>query len=137
MLAGNNNMIIGIGSDIVDIRRIEKSINKFGKRFINKCFTKIEIDKSESRKNKAASYAKRFAAKEAFLKAIGTGLSQEIFLKDISINNNKFGKPIIKLKGNALKKLKELVPKNKKPTVNLTITDENYLAYAMVIISFY
>jgi len=129
-------MIIGIGSDIVDIKRIEKIINKFGKRFINRCFSRVEILKSEQRFNKVASYAKRFAAKEAFSKAIGTGFSQGVFWKDISVENNELGKPILKLKGNAKKILKQLVPKNKKPIVNITITDENHIAYAMVIVSF-
>ena len=129
-------MIIGIGSDIVDIKRIEKTINKYGNRFINRCFTKNEIEKSEKRKNRIASYAKRYAAKEACSKALGTGLAQGVYWKDISVNNNKFGKPIIILKGNAKKKLEQLIPKNKTPSVNLTLTDESYLAYAMVIISY-
>lgn len=129
-------MIVGIGSDIVNINRIEKTINKFGNKFINRCFSKVEILKSESRLNKVESYAKRFAAKEAFSKALGTGFSQGVFLKDISVENNKLGKPMLKLNGNAKKILKQLVPRNKYPIVNLTITDENQLAYAMVIISF-
>ena len=129
-------MIVGIGSDIVNINRIERTISKFGNKFINRCFSKIEILKSENRLNKAASYAKRFAAKEAFSKALGTGFSQGVFWKDISVENNKLGKPVLKLNGNAKKILKKLVPKNKNPIVNLTITDENHVAYAMVIISF-
>ena len=129
-------MIVGIGSDIVNINRIEKTINKFGNKFINRCFSKVEILKSENRLNKVASYAKRFAAKEAFSKALGTGFSKGVFFKDISVENNKLGKPMLKLNGNAEKILKQLVPKNKYPVVNLTITDENQLAYAMVIISF-
>ena len=129
-------MIVGIGSDIVNINRIEKTINKFGNKFINRCFSKVEILKSENRLNKVASYAKRFAAKEAFSKALGTGFSKGVFFKDISVENNKLGKPMLKLNGNAEKILKQLEPKNKYPVVNLTITDENQLAYAMVIISF-
>ena len=129
-------MIVGIGSDIVNINRIEKTINKFGNKFINRCFSKVEILKSENRLNKVASYAKRFAAKEAFSKALGTGFSKGVFFKDISVENNKLGKPVLKLNGNAKKILKKLVPKNKNPIVNLTITDENHVAYAMVIISF-
>ena len=129
-------MIVGIGSDIVNIKRIEKTINKFGKKFIKRCFSEVEILKSEKRMNKVASYAKRFAAKEAFSKALGTGFSQGVFWKDISVENNKLGKPVLKLTGNANKVLKKLVPKNKKPLVNITITDENEVAYAMVIISF-
>ena len=129
-------MIVGIGSDIVNIKRIEKTINKFGKKFINRCFSRVEILRSEKRANKAASYAKRFAANEAFSKALGTGFSQGVFWKDISVENNNLGKPVLKLNGNAKKILKQLVPKNKKPLVNITITDENQIAYAMVIISF-
>jgi len=129
-------MIVGIGSDIVNINRIETTINKFGNKFINRCFSKVEILKSENRLNKVASYAKRFAAKEAFSKALGTGFSKGVFFKDISVENNKLGKPMLKLNGNAKKILKQLVPRNKYPIVNLTITDENQLAYAMVIISF-
>ena len=98
--------------------------------------SKKEISYCEKRKNSGAFYAKRFAAKEAFSKALGTGFSQGVFWKDISVENNKLGKPVLKLTGNANKVLKKLVPKNKKPLVNITITDENEVAYAMVIISF-
>ena len=130
-------MIIGIGSDIVDIKRIEKSINNFGQKFINKCFVEIEIDNSQNTINNYASYAKRFAAKEACAKALGTGLKKGVNLKNIIIKNDKNGKPLIELKGHALKRLKKIIPKNKKPALNLTISDENNLAHAMVIISSY
>ena len=129
-------MIVGIGSDIIDINRVNNVINRFGKKFINRCFTEIEIDRSNKRLKSSASFAKRFAAKEACLKALGTGLSQGIFWKDICIKNDKYGKPLIELKNNALKKLKKMVPKDKEPQINLTITDEKNFAYAMVVISF-
>ena len=129
-------MIVGIGSDIIDINRVNNVINRFGKKFINRCFNQIEIDRSSKRLKSSASFAKRFAAKEACLKALGTGLSQGIFWKDVCIKNDKYGKPSIELKNNALKKLKKIVPKDKKPQINLTITDEKNFAYAMVVISF-
>ena len=129
-------MIVGIGSDIIDINRVNNVINRFGKKFINRCFNQIEIDRSSKRLKSSASFAKRFAAKEACLKALGTGLSQGIFWKDVCIKNDKYGKPLIELKNNALKKLKKIVPKDKKPQINLTITDEKNFAYAMVVISF-
>ena len=128
-------MILGVGSDIVNIKRIEKTINRFGNKFIERCFTREEIFKSENKANKIASYAKRFAAKEACLKALGTGISKGIFWKDIGVVNLKTGKPEIILLGNAKKVLKKLIPKNKNPKINLTMTDESNLAYAMVIIS--
>tara|TARA_B100001123_G_C14906435_1_gene865963 strand:+ start:252 stop:644 length:393 start_codon:yes stop_codon:yes gene_type:complete len=128
-------MIIGIGSDIVDIKRIKKTLNKFGDRFINRCFTEKEKIKSESRYNKFASYAKRYAAKEACSKALGTGLAKGIYWKDIGVINNKDGKPFIELTGNALKKLKQITPKNKIPSINLSISDEKDIAFAVVIIS--
>jgi len=129
-------MIVGIGSDIIDINRVNNVINRFGKKFINRCFNQIEIDRSSKRLKSSASFAKRFAAKEACLKALGTGLSQGIFWKDVCIKNDQYGKPLIELKNNALKKLKMMVPKDKEAEINLTITDEKNFAYAMVIISF-
>ena len=129
-------MILGIGSDIVNIKRIEKTINKFGDKFIDRCFTKDEISKSEGRSNKIQSYAKRFAAKEACSKALGTGISHGIFWKDIGVINLMTGKPEIMLFGNAKKILKKLVPKNKQAKINLTLADESNLAYAMVVISY-
>ena len=128
-------MIIGVGSDIIDITRIDNTIKRFGNRFINRCFTKIEKDKSNQRNNRSSSFAKRFAAKEAFSKALGTGFSQGVFFKDIGVINNINGKPNIKLTGNALTRYNKLAPKGKKLSINITLTDENNLAYAMVIIS--
>ena len=129
-------MILGIGSDIIDINRVHNTINRFGEKFINRCFDQIEIDRSNKKLKKSASFAKRFAAKEACLKALGTGLSQGIFWKDVCIKNDKYGKPLIELKNNALKKLKMMVPKDKQAQINLTITDEKNFAYAMVVISY-
>ena len=129
-------MIVGIGSDIIDINRVHNAINRFGEKFINRCFNQIEIDRSNKKLKRSASFAKRFAAKEACLKALGTGLSQGIFWKDVCIKNDQYGKPLIELKNNALKKLKMMVPKDKEAEINLTITDEKNFAYAMVIISF-
>ena len=96
-------MIIGIGNDIIDIKRIEKTINRYGKKFINRCFTQVEIKRSEKRLNKINSYAKRYAAKEACAKALGTGIARGVYWKNISVENNIYGKPSIKLYGNALK----------------------------------
>ena len=128
-------MIIGIGSDIVDIKRIKKTLNKFGDRFIDRCFTEKEKIKSEGRYNKFASYAKRYAAKEACSKALGTGLSKGVYWKDIGVINNKDGKPFIQLTGNALKKLKQITPKDRVPSINLSISDEKDIAFAVVIMS--
>ena len=101
-------MIIGTGIDIIDIRRIKKTIDKYNYRFKQKCFHPSEINKSESRLKFVESYAKRYAAKEACAKALGTGLARGVFWKDIEIHNNKFGKPQIRLHKNALKFLKQL-----------------------------
>jgi len=125
-------MIIGIGTDIIDIRRIEKVINKYGSRFKKKCFLDSEIEKSESRKNIVQSYAKRYAAKEACSKALGTGLARGIFWKDIEIKNNKYGKPIIYLHNNAIKFLKKICSKTAK--IEVSLSDERNYAISNVII---
>ncbi len=103
-------MIIGIGSDLIDIRRVEKSIERFGARFTERCFTDIERAKSEERKNKAASYAKRFAAKEACSKALGTGLAQGVFWRDMGVVNLPSGKPTMLLTGGAAERLTAMMP---------------------------
>tara|TARA_B100001996_G_scaffold282435_1_gene222798 strand:- start:92 stop:523 length:432 start_codon:yes stop_codon:yes gene_type:complete len=128
-------MIIGIGSDIVNINRIDKTINRFGERFKNRVFTDIEIFKSENRMHKAASYAKRFAAKEAFSKALGTGFSKGVFMKDLGVVNLKSGKPTMEISGKALIKLNEIIPSGFFPNIELSLSDEFPLAYAIVIIS--
>ena len=127
-------MIIGIGNDLINIERIERTLNKFGNRFTNRVFTEVEIKKSEKRLKRAASYAKRFAAKEAVTKALGTGLSNGVYLKDIGVVNNKYGKPSINLTGGAKKRLNNLVPPNHKAKINLTITDDFPWAQAFIII---
>ncbi len=125
-------MIIGIGTDIIDTRRIEKVINKFGNKFKNRCFSKDEIKKSEKRLNTINSYAKRYAAKEACSKALGTGLARGIYWKDIEVSNDKFGKPLIQLHNNALKRLNNIT--EKKCNIEISLTDEKNYAIANVII---
>ncbi|MGF0536647.1 holo-ACP synthase [Agrobacterium sp. ES01] len=127
-------MIIGIGSDLIDITRIEKSIERFGDRFVNRCFTDVERHKSDRRKNRAASYAKRFAAKEACSKALGTGLANGVFWKDMGVVNLPGGKPTMSLTGGAGERLAELMPAGHEPYIHLTITDEHPYAQAFVII---
>ncbi|MGV1791043.1 holo-ACP synthase [Rhizobium sp. A37_96] len=127
-------MIIGIGSDLIDIRRVEKTIERFGARFTERCFTDIERAKSEGRKNKAASYAKRFAAKEACSKALGTGLAQGVFWRDMGVVNLRSGKPTMQLTGGAAERLASMLPANHRAAIHLTITDDFPLAQAFVII---
>ena len=125
-------MIYGIGTDIIDINRIRNVIKKYGFRFKKKCFHENEINKSESRYNSVESYAKRYAAKEACAKALGTGLARGVFWKDIEIRNNKFGKPFIILHNNAKKYLDYNVGKS--ANIELSISDEVNFALANVII---
>ncbi|MEC9392716.1 MAG: holo-ACP synthase [Pseudomonadota bacterium] len=127
-------MIIGLGNDLINIDRIEKTLIRFGERFTKRVFTDDEILKSESRKKSVESYAKRFAAKEATTKALGTGLSNGVFFKDIGIINNKFGKPSILLAGGAKERLNKIIPNKHKALINLTITDDYPWAQAIVII---
>jgi holo-[acyl-carrier protein] synthase len=130
-------MIIGIGSDILDLDRLGKVLDRFGERFIKRCFTKDEIAKAERRRGAGthtATYAKRFAAKEACAKALGTGFSHGVFMKDIGVVNNYAGKPDIILTGGALARLQSLVPEGKKPLIHLTLTDEPPMVQAQVII---
>ncbi|TAY16330.1 holo-ACP synthase [Rhizobium leguminosarum] len=127
-------MIIGIGSDLIDIRRVEKSIERFGERFTHRCFTEIERARSDKRANRAASYAKRFAAKEACSKALGTGIAQGVFWKDMGVVNLASGKPTMVLSGAAALILESLLPAGHRPAIHLTITDDYPLAQAFVII---
>ena len=127
-------MIIGIGSDLIDIRRIEKSLTRFGDRFINRIYTDIEKQKSENRNQRAASYAKRFAAKEACSKALGTGIGKGVFWRDMGVVNLASGKPTMKLTNQAANHLEQLMPKDHKAQIHLTITDDYPLAQAFVII---
>ena len=127
--------MIGIGSDLLDIRRIDKTISRFGDRFKNKIFTKNEINKCEKRLNKFECYAKRFAAKEAASKALGTGFRKGVFWKDLEVVNLPSGKPTIKFHGNSLIYLNSLLPSESNFSIDLTITDEYPYAQALVIIS--
>ncbi|HWJ76336.1 MAG TPA: holo-ACP synthase [Kaistia sp.] len=127
-------MIIGLGSDLIDIRRVEKSIARFGDRFIDRIFTETEKARSNRRKERAASYAKRFAAKEACAKALGTGLSHGVFWRDMGVVNLPTGQPTMHLTGGAADRLAHLVPTGHRAIIHLTITDEYPLAQAFVII---
>lgn len=130
-------MILGLGSDICDIRRIEKSLERFGERFISRVFTPVEIAKAERRagQNRAGTYAKRFAAKEACAKALGTGFARGVFMSDLGVVNLPSGQPTLKLTGGAAIRLAALTPSGTTVRVDLTMTDEYPYAYAQVIIS--
>jgi holo-[acyl-carrier protein] synthase len=128
-------MIIGLGSDLIDIRRVEKSIERFGDRFLSRIFTDLERRKSDGRNQRAASYAKRFAAKEACSKALGTGLRKGVFWRDMGVVNLPGGKPSLQLTGGALRRLQDITPAGHFAQIDLTITDEFPLAQAIVIIS--
>ena len=128
-------MIIGLGSDLIDIRRIEKTMARFGTRFIGRIYTDVEQQKSDRRAQRAASYAKRFAAKEACSKALGTGLRRGVFWRDMGVVNQHGGKPTLRLTGGALKRLQEITPAGHMAQIDLTITDDFPLAQAIVIIT--
>jgi len=130
-------MIIGIGNDLIDIRRIEKTLDRFGEKFIKRCFTDIEIAKAERRRGAGLyinTIAKRFAAKEACSKALGTGFSQGVFMKDIGVINDPTGRPTLQLTGGALKRLEALTPEGKVASIHITLTDEPPIAEAIVMI---
>ena len=127
-------MIVGIGSDLCDIRRIEKSLARFDTRFSERVFTEIEQTRSNRKANRAASYAKRFAAKEACAKALGTGIRDGVFWRDMGVVNLPTGQPTLKLTGGALKRLQAMVPEGMEPKIHLTITDDFPWAQAFVII---
>ncbi len=128
-------MIIGIGNDLIDIRRIERTLERFGERFIERIFTPLERQKAERRRNRVETYAKRFAAKEACSKALGTGFRRGVYWRDLGVVNLPGGKPSMKLTGGALKRLQELTPTGMKAQIDLTLTDEPPLGQAVVIIS--
>jgi holo-[acyl-carrier protein] synthase len=128
-------MIIGLGSDLCDIRRVQKILADHGERFIARIFTDIERAKSEPRANRAASYAKRFAAKEACAKALGTGLNHGVYWRDMGVVNLPGGMPTLALTGGALARLKTLTPPGHRAQINLSITDDFPLAQAIVVIS--
>lgn len=128
-------MILGLGSDLIDIRRVERSIERFGERFLSRVFTGTERAKSDRRAQRAASYAKRFAAKEACSKALGTGLRKGVFWRDMGVVNIAGGKPTMMLTGGALERLRDITPPGYKAVIDLSITDDFPLAQAIVIIS--
>ncbi len=130
-------MIIGTGTDLIDIRRVEKTLARFGARFIERCFTAEEIAKAERRRaagTHIATYAKRFAAKEAMSKALGTGFNQGVFMKDIGVVNDPLGRPTLHLTGGALVRLNSLIPPGHRPAIHLSLTDEPPIAKAFVLI---
>ncbi len=128
-------MIIGLGNDIIDIRRIEETIERYGERFLTRIFTDVERQKSDRRRLRAASYAKRFAAKEACAKALGTGMRQGVFWRDMGVVNMPTGRPTLHLTGGAAIRLEQITPDDLEPRIDLTITDDFPLAQAIVIIS--
>jgi holo-[acyl-carrier protein] synthase len=128
-------MIVGIGSDLIDIRRVEQTLERYGERFIDRVFTETERRKSEGRRARAASYAKRFAAKEACAKALGTGLRLGVFWRDMGVVNLRTGKPTMALTGGALERLKAITPPGMVPQIDVSITDEEEMAHVIVIIS--
>ena len=128
-------MILGIGSDITDVRRIAKVIERHGDRFIERIFTAIERAKAESRRNRTETYAKRFAAKEACAKALGTGLRAGVWWRDIGVVNLPSGRPTLVLTGGAKRRLEAITPAGYEARIDLTITDDGPIAQAIVIIS--
>ena len=128
-------MIIGLGSDIVDVRRIKDVLDRHGERFLDRCFTPVERAKADRRARRVETYAKRFAAKEACAKALGTGLAHGVFWRDMGVVNLPGGRPTMKLTGGALKRLESITPKGCEARIDVTITDEGPTAQAMAIIS--
>ncbi|MGH6866772.1 MAG: holo-ACP synthase [Methyloceanibacter sp.] len=128
-------MILGLGNDIIDIRRVERTIERYGERFLSRVFTDTERRKSDGRAARVASYAKRFAAKEACAKALGTGFRRGVFWRDMGVVNLPSGRPTLELTGGAARVLKELTPEGHGVRIDLTITDDFPTAQAIVIIS--
>jgi holo-[acyl-carrier protein] synthase len=128
-------MILGVGNDIIDIRRIEKTIERYGDRFLSRVFTDTERQKSDKRRARAASYAKRFAAKEACAKALGTGLRRGVFWRDMGVVNLRSGRPTMVLTGGAAEQLRRITPSGSEPRIDVTLSDDFPLAQAMVVIS--
>jgi holo-[acyl-carrier protein] synthase len=128
-------MILGLGSDLIDIRRIERVIEQYGDRFLDRIFTAAERARCERRNNRAASYARRFAAKEACSKALGTGFRRGVFWRDLGVVNLTSGRPTMRLTGGALRRLEEMTPAGMLAQLDVSLTDEPPLAQAVVIIS--
>jgi len=129
------SMILGIGSDMIDIRRIEQAMERFGDRFLERIFTDAERRKCDRRANRSASYARRFAAKEACSKALGTGFRDGVFWRDLGVENLASGQPSMRLTGGALRRLEEITPAGMTARLDVTLTDEPPLAQAVVIIT--
>jgi len=127
-------LIVGLGSDLADIRRIEATLERFGERFVTRIFTDIERARSERKADRAASYAKRFAAKEACAKALGTGIRRGVFWRDMGVVNARTGQPTLALAGGAAKRLEALIPPGFSPRIHLTLTDDHPYAQAFVVI---
>ncbi|MBC6980692.1 holo-ACP synthase [Caulobacter sp. 17J80-11] len=127
-------MILGIGADLTDIRRIEETLSRFGDRFTNRCFTEIERTRSERKPDRAASYAKRFSAKEACAKALGTGMRSYVHWRDMGVVNLPTGQPTLALTGGAAERLKALTPAGMTPYIHLSLTDDHPYAQAFVVI---
>jgi holo-[acyl-carrier protein] synthase len=128
-------MILGIGSDITDVRRIAKVIERHGERFLERIFTETERARGERKKNRIETYAKRFAAKEACAKALGTGIRAGVWWRDMGVVNQPSGRPTMRLTGGALKRLQAITPAGFEPQIDLTIADEGPMAVAFVVIS--
>ncbi len=128
-------MIIGLGTDIIDIRRIERTLDRFGERFIARVFTEVERRKCEGRAQRAASYARRFAAKEACAKALGTGFRRGVYWRDLGVVNLPSGKPTLEVTGGAARRLSEITPPGMTARIDLTIADDHPTAQAIVLIS--
>jgi holo-[acyl-carrier protein] synthase len=128
-------VILGLGNDIIDIRRIEKALDRYGERFLARVFTATERAKSDARTGRAASYAKRFAAKEACAKALGTGFRKGVFWRDMGVVNLRSGRPTMVLTGGAAEQLRRITPQGLEPRVDLSLTDDFPLAQAIVVIS--
>jgi holo-[acyl-carrier protein] synthase len=127
-------LIIGLGSDLADIRRIEATLERYGERFVNRIFTEVEQARSNRKADRAASYAKRFAAKEACAKALGTGLRAGVFWRDMGVVNLRSGAPTLALTGGAAKRLAAITPRGLHPRIHLSLTDDHPYAQAFVVI---
>ncbi len=128
-------MIIGLGSDICDVRRIEAVLDRHGERFLNRIYTPTERARAERRANRAETYAKRFAAKEACAKALGTGFRRGVFWRDMGVINLPSGRPTMKLTGGALARLRAITPSGCEARIDITLTDEGPTAQAIVVIT--